>query len=399
MKVLFIGGIFDESHYPEIIHKSKKGVEFAANTFQKKLLAGLKVNSVSPMVISAPFIGAYPSDYSESVFKGFEHKDNSGYLYCHFLNVFGIRNLSRRGNVKRAVDSFIVDNDEEKCIIVYSPHTPFLQAANYAKKKDSRIKICLVVPDLPQYMNLNQNIPWYYSLLKKWDIKVFMRESKTVDSFVLLTSQMKEQLEVGSRPYIVVEGIASEKPCEQVAHPCDSTKTIVYAGKLNYSFGVMTLIEAFSRIQDSNVRLIICGAGEAEKEIEIASREDSRIEYKGLVSPSQALSYMKSATVLVNPRQNNSDYTRYSFPSKIMDYLSTGKPVVSYYLDGMPEYYSSFLYCPEDNTPDALCHQLELALDESSISAAIRIKKYCEYYDTNISEVAVGRRIINLLLD
>lgn len=398
MRVLFIGGVFDESHYPEIIHKTKKGVEFAANTFQKKLLAGLKANSVSPLVISAPFIGAYPSDYTESIFKGFEHKDNSGYWYCHFLNVFGIRNLSRLRNVKRAIDSFVMDNDEEKYIIVYSPHTPFLQAANYAKKKDSKIKICLVVPDLPQYMNLNQNIPWYYSFLKKWDIKVFMKESKTVDSFVLLTKQMKDKLDIGSRPYIVVEGIASEKPCEQTEYLSDP-KTIVYAGKLNYSFGITTLLEAFSRIPGSNVHLIICGAGEAGRDIEIASREDSRIEYKGLVSPSQALSYMKSATVLVNPRQNNSDYTRYSFPSKIMDYLSTGKPVVSYYLDGMPEYYSSFLYCPEDNTPDALCHQLELALDESSISAAIRIKKYCEYYDTDISEVAVGRRIINLLLD
>ena len=50
------------------------------------------------------------------------------------------------------------------------------------------------------------------------------------------------------------------------------------------------------------------------------------------------------ADVLVNPRPNNEEYTKYSFPSKNIEYLMTGKPVVAYMLDGMPAHYKKFLY-------------------------------------------------------
>ena len=38
----------------------------------------------------------------------------------------------------------------------------------------------------------------------------------------------------------------------------------------------------------------------------------------------------------VNPRQNNEEFTKYSFPSKTMEYLASGVPVVAYKLDGIP---------------------------------------------------------------
>ena len=53
--------------------------------------------------------------------------------------------------------------------------------------------------------------------------------------------------------------------------------------------------------------------------------------------------------VLVNPRPNNEEYTKYSFPSKDIEYLSSGKPTVAFLLDGMPKCYQDFLYVVDPN--------------------------------------------------
>ena len=60
MKVLFIGGVFAEANEEEIIEAARRPVEFSANTFQKKIIEGLKQADVEEEVISAPFIGSFP---------------------------------------------------------------------------------------------------------------------------------------------------------------------------------------------------------------------------------------------------------------------------------------------------------------------------------------------------
>mgnify|MGYP003303651866 CR=1 FL=1 len=44
--------------------------------------------------------------------------------------------------------------------------------------------------------------------------------------------------------------------------------------------------------------------------------------FTGKIDRSQVLALQRSATVLVNPRRNNEEYTKYSFPSKTMEYLA-----------------------------------------------------------------------------
>ena len=207
MKVLFLGGVFDDSHNEEIISKTRTYVEYAANNFQKKIIYGLRSKNIPLDVVSIPFLGAYPTAYSDIYFTGFKNmlNDKSGYKYYNFNNIYGYRNISRYRAAKRGLREFIKYNDEQKLIIVYTPHTPFVQAANWAKRKDPRIKVCMVVPDLPQFMNLSENQSLIYKFLKNIDLKKFAKENEGVDSYILLTEQMAEALNVGKKPYKVVE--------------------------------------------------------------------------------------------------------------------------------------------------------------------------------------------------
>lgn len=360
MKILMLCGYFAKENEQEVIDNARAAVEFSANIFQKKLIKGFRDINADFEVISAPFIGAYPNASAIRNFKGFSECQNEC-TYVHFNNIWGIRNFSRAQALKKAVVSFAEDISSEKLILVYSAHTPFLEAAIFAKKKDPHIKVCLYVPDLPEYMNLSANRSKLYDIAKKYDIAVMTKLMKQVDSFVLLTEHMKERIPVGDKPYKVIEGIVTrEEIADAIERKDEKPKNdglvrVVYTGKMNKRFGVKNLVDAFCAINDPEYRLILCGRGDCEDYIKSKAAEDDRICYLGQVSADEAKSWINKAAVLVNPRPNNEEYTKYSFPSKNIEYLLSGKPVVAYMLDGMPDCYREFLYVANDiNLTDAI---------------------------------------------
>lgn len=197
---------------------------------------------------------------------------------------------------------------------------------------------------------------------------------KYIDRFVLLTKQMADKLKL-SAPFTVVEGIASDPNMvcdERLASQYQDEKYILYTGTLNPQFGIMTLLEAFSKIEDPNVKLIICGFGEAETQVLQMQKKDSRIIYLGKLDRKAVIPLQRNATVLVNPRQNNEEFTKYSFPSKTMEYLASGVPVVAYKLDGIPDEYDAYLNYVED---------------DSAISLAAKLTEICNMNETVRAEI------------
>ena len=49
------------------------------------------------------------------------------------------------------------------------------------------------------------------------------------------------------------------------------------------------------------------------------------------------------ATLLVNPRPTTEEFTIYSFPSKNMEYMASGTPLLTTKLPGMPEEYHQYV--------------------------------------------------------
>ena len=382
MKVLFICGLFARENESEVAVHARTAVEYSATAFQKKLASGLgKLCGNRLDVISAPFIGSWPNASDIFYFKGFSAPQRDC-RYVKFLNAWGLRNFSRAGALKKAVRDFAADGDADKLIVVYSPHAPYMEAAAYAKKKDPRIKICLVVPDLPQYMNLNAHKSLAYRLGKYFDIKKIERLNKSTDSFMLLTDGMKEPMKVGSRRYFVAEGIidrgeaeAADELRKKYPRPADGCY-IVYTGKLYESFGVKTLVEAFMSLEEPDLRLVLCGRGDCEDFIRESAAKDPRIQYKGQVSPEEAREWMYRASVLVNPRPGREEYTKYTFPSKNIEYLLTGNPVAAYMLEGMPKEYEDFIVPIRGDAPAAVASAIETALTDSGTGAAGAFRAY-----------------------
>ena len=397
MDVLLLCGYFEPQYQEEITRKTKTWVENAANTFQQRLIVGLKEQEINLKVVSAPFIGPWPRVYTDKTFKGFEAGESAENVqYVHFNNIWGYRNISRTAVLKRCVKDFIKNSKaEKKAIIVYCPHTPFLEAAVYGKELDNLVHIHMVVPDLPQYMNLSKKAHPIYDFFKKIDIQMMEKLIAQVDSFMLLTKYMADKLHVGNRPFIVVEGITDTKniPPEKK----ERGKKVAYAGKLVEAFGAKRLVEAFEMIDDPEASLHICGGGELKPYVEEMCQKDSRINYYGVVSAEKANEILKNADVLVNPRQNDDEYTKYSFPSKNIEYLMTGNAVVAYMLDGIPKEYASFFNAPKSNQTESLAEAMQEAMNESSVERAQKNKMIRDYIQGHCGALSVAKQIVDVI--
>lgn len=397
MKILMICGVYAEENENEVLSYTKGYAEQSANIFQRKLINGIKKNNIGYKIISAPLIGACPMRSTKSVFHGFS-EENEEYEYVPFNNIWGIRNISRTCSLKKTIKKYM-DSEKEKefLILVYCPHTPFLEAAIYAKKLRPESKVCLVVPDLPQYMNLNENGRGLYDFFKKYDIKHMGNFIAKVDSFVLLTEPMKEILKTGSRPYIVAEGIIDpENGKRRDSFSKDGVKKILYTGKMNARFGIKELVDSFMEIKDPALRLILCGDGDARAYVEEKSALDSRIEYKGMVTSNKAKEYMQAADVLVNPRPNNEEYTKYSFPSKNIEYLLSGKPVVAHMLSGMPRKYNDFFYVIQGNSTEDMSDAIMKAVSSSEKDCEEKYLRFVKYAKDNLKADKIIKKIIEM---
>lgn len=401
LDVVFLGGLFPKEKEEEILKNSKGNIQNAANNLQWEIVKGLDANLNQPVrIINSLYIGSFPKRYRKIKIDtyNFTHTfQNSKDINIGFFNLTGIKKFSKYFSVRPYLKEWALsESNNRKVIIAYAMSSTITQLLRFVKELNNDIITCLVVPDLPQYMNLLSNKNSVYSFLKKVDISLINSNMKYIDSYVLLTEYMRQALNINS-PSVVVEGISTNLFEKVSPIPIEEEiKTILYSGGLIEKYGILDLVSAFKKLKGDKYRLIICGSGEAEDFIRKESRSDKRIVYKGLLKREEVLQLQKSSTVLVNPRPNNEEYTKYSFPSKIMEYMSSGRPVIAYKLDGIPEEYYDYIY-PVMESEDGLYNTLRnvLSKDKNELNNKGNLAK--EFVLTQKNSTKQGEKILKMV--
>ena len=132
----------------------------------------------------------------------------------------------------------------------------------------------------------------------------------------------------------------------------------MYAGGVSKQYGLENLVKGFRKADLPDARLEIYGPGDYVQELSQIAAEDSRIFYGGMLLNAEIVEREMAATLLVNPRPTGEEYVKYSFPSKTMEYMSTGTPVLTTVLPGMPKEYHPYVYLLEEETADAIAEKL-----------------------------------------
>ena len=92
----------------------------------------------------------------------------------------------------------------------------------------------------------------------------------------------------------------------------------------------------------------IAGGGEIYEEMLQLLGNDNRIHYHGVLKREETLLLQQQADCFVVPRLAE-NYTSYSFPSKVIEYILTGKPIISHRLKCFGDNLDGVLtYIPED---------------------------------------------------
>lgn len=405
MKILFVCGVYPKSDENLFrAHCRGVGLQNAANTFQWALIEGLYLNNADFEVISFPFLPGYPIHYNK-LFSPSGSLFYQGYkigTFRRYNTFFLYKDFSKKRRLSIYLNKWLkanCDGNEDKIVILtYTPSSCFMNAIIPLKAKYPFIQICSIVPDLvDDATNPIFNLSWLKYQQARLEQKAVKTSYNYIEKFILLSSAMEEKIPQAHNRSIVVEGIASKIDMLSVPLKQDTIKTVLYTGTIQEFTGILNLIRAFRQTKDSNYRLIICGAGDCVNRVLELSNGDSRIEYKGSIPRDEAVALQHEATLLVNPRQPNVSLTRYSFPSKTMEYLSSGTPMLGYQLEGIPSEYYDYIYSPKDFSDEALAEKIDEILSmspENLREAGERAKFFIHSYKEAKYQV---KRIIDFL--
>lgn len=361
MNVLFLGRFYPKGIVERIVEDTHGKVGFSNHNFEMSLINGFaSLKDVNIRVLTAPMVYSFPHNNRNAFVRGIRYVENDysvrsiGFCNIAVLNIF-----TERWALTKAIRKEIVAFEGDEITIVVNTPSRLLSSALFKaidRIREKKIKTALIVPDIPECLvEMNGRLTMKDRLVKRLN-KRNARLSQRYNKYVYLTDAMNDFYHADPKDYIVMEGLIDEKKVNQQSGRQETTNSkeiILYTGTLRRIFGVMSLINAFEKGNFKNAELWICGSGECAPEIEQKAKDNHDIKFYGLVSSEKALELQSKATILANPRGAEGRYTRYSFPSKTIEYLLAGKSVIMNRLPGIPEEYDKFIYYPDNESDEA----------------------------------------------
>ena len=217
--------------------------------------------------------------------------------------------------------------------------------------------------------------------------------------YILLTEAMNGYLNKKGKPYVILEGHSDITMGDRLpSMDKKSEKRICfYAGGVSKQYGLGNLVEGFRMAKPENAQLHIYGPGDYVKELQKIAEEDDSIFYGGMLLNTEIVDREQQATLLVNPRPTNEEYVKYSFPSKTMEYMASGTPVLTTVLPGMPLEYHPHVYLLRDETAEGISKMLTEVLARSDEEL---FRKGCEARRFVLEEknnVIQAKKILDML--
>jgi len=410
MNIFFVGGIFRDEKKSEIINNSKKMPYFAADAHQKSIIEGLEYFSETLTIINAVHVASFPKEYSKPYIKGskWSHNNSSSDIDLGFINFFGVKHVWRAINLSISLFLAISKcNGNNNTIVSYGLHLPFLVASFINRKIFKRsVKWCVVIPEVPKFYIGKHGKTFIYNTFKKFDWYLTHIFLKKADFYGLITADMADLLGLKEKPFIVSEAIIRKNdydienklPNKNYSIGNESSiKKVLYTGTTDIEFGIEDLLNAFQYIDDENYRLIIFGSGSGDSLIEKFSQIDERICHMGFRPREEIIQFQKQATILVNPRTPEGEFTKYSFPSKTLEYMISGNPVLMHKLPGIPNEYDKYLKFFREVSYETMANDIQEICSWSKEERLEFGYRAQQFVLENKNEIEQGKKLYDLI--
>ncbi|MEG2426326.1 MAG: glycosyltransferase [Oscillospiraceae bacterium] len=328
-------------------------------------------------------------------------KTNLSCKHLGFLNIPILKQIGLGVSFFFNTLSWVYKNrGKEKYIIMdaaYVTVIPFvLFASNFGNCKTSAI-FCDIYEYMARVKDARDNDDVsFIRKIARWNT---VRNYKRLDSFILLTEQMNSVVNLLNKPFIVIEGLVDidMQSTENRLSDKEPGNIIMYAGALREQYGLKNLIEGFINYKNCNASLWIFGAGDYSSSIVEAESVDSRIQFFGSINLDEVIKNEQKASLLINPRSADKEFTKYSFPSKNMEYMVSGTPILTTKLPGMPIEYYDYVYLIDGNSANDITRALEKVFQQTKEQIHQKGLEAREFVLKNKNNVIQAKRIIDLL--
>lgn len=258
-------------------------------------------------------------------------------------------------------------------VITYNSMYPWFGVGKMARAQKKRS--VLVLADFTPHQEVKSLIRKIYSKIEEFDFRQYSK-------VVALSEGVKKYI-LSNQEYELINGCIEPKKFKNITPPVNKgIISVVYTGVLSSVTGVDILVDAMKRISNPNLRLIICGQGiELASMLHDAERLDMRIEYRGFLSTEEYLNLLNEADILVNPRNMNYLQNQNNFPSKILEYLASGRKIVSTKFRGYEKYSDYIVFV--DSNAESLAKGIQNAIEGDAVQAFFRNRRLAEKFEWN----------------
>ncbi len=230
-------------------------------------------------------------------------------------------------------------------VFVYSMNSVFMLLALFFKMLKPNVKLVLIIPDHP--MHMRSNMSFFIKIFKQLDIFLQKKMLGNFNSFIVFSKYIIDDLGLQNDRIILHEGAIDKSTAISIAEKqlnnyLNDKVIFMYSGVLSSSYKIDVLVEAFENLGE-HYELWFTGQGELEKFIAVKASKNSNIKHFGVVDYNKLLDLQSRASVFLNMRDPLSLASKFSFPSKLFEYLCTGKPIISVKMDGIPSEYNPYL--------------------------------------------------------
>lgn len=360
MKVLFVSGSMSNRLQKELYEKYRAAGSFAIQKYYKLMEDGFARNGIEIEALSDIPIPKKMMPFRYKSF-GKEKEKNVYYKYVPYIRFQPLYQPFVLLYIMWKVFWWSLRNRKEGVVLCDTLLPCRCIGAAWGSVLGGSKRVAWIT-DMPGMYDASHIIHYEdMNLLGKTQMKLIRKFS----AFIFMTEQTNGILNPNHRPYMIMEGIVDPdmKPLKKIEK--DTTRNILYAGGLLEEYGIDYLCQAFMRLGQDNVRLVIYGKGPFVEKLKEYSKQDSRIDFRETVPNDVIVAEEQKATLLVNPRFTSAEYTFYSFPSKNVEYMVSGTPIVTTRLAGIPSDYEPYIYTFDEETIEGYSTTLGKILNKS----------------------------------
>jgi glycosyltransferase involved in cell wall biosynthesis len=309
MNVIYLTTAMRDEDFRLLSHLAAKKPNPAGQNFHNKLIRAISLKDQIQVYSIVP-------SYEHIVYEGnFEGKSVIDFFYFEAPKNRFKRYFNLAKTIAKTIEERFDPTTQKDAVIMYDSLNIYLAKASAILSHRLGIKRVAILTDNPDNIT---GVSHAY-------VKKVLKLSKGADGFFSLSNSLIDLFNPHQRNFAITEGVVESNPR---SFPLYNKPYIYFGGALYIKYGVPALIAAY-QLEHPDYDLLIAGHGPYEAEIRAAAFMNPRIIFLGQVGRAENYNYERHAALNINPRRFNEDLDRNSIPSKMLEYLAAGQPILS----------------------------------------------------------------------